>query len=42
MSSDIGLVIVYTGKGKGKTTARIRDCFTVSGSWLQSGNDSIY
>ena len=42
MSSDVGLLVVYTGKGKGKTTAGIRDCFAVSRSWLQGWNDSIY
>ena len=42
MSSEKGMVIVYTGRGKGKTTAGIRNSFTVSGSRAQGWNDSVY
>ena len=42
MSEGEGIVVIFTGKGKGKTSADARDCFEISWTWSTGSDDTVH
>ena len=42
MSEGEGIVVIFTGKGKGKTSRSARDCFEISWTWSTGSDDTVH